>query len=47
MYHESLPGEKRKKLSEEKKKEKANLVTPIEKKSRDTQSVGQKNKNPP
>ena len=42
---ESLPGKKRKKLSGE-KKEKANFVTPVEKKSRDMQSVGQKNKNP-
>ena len=30
----------------EEKKEKDNLVTSIEKKSRDTQSVGQKKKNP-
>ena len=36
---------KEKKLSGE-KKEKANFVTPVEKKSRDMQSVGQKNKNP-
>ena len=48
-YLESLPGKKRKRSSGEKKKkkEKANHVTPIEKKSRDTQSFSQKNKNPP
>ena len=47
IYLESLPGEKRKSYREKKKKEKANLVTPKEKKSRDMQLVGQKNKNSP
>ena len=41
-------GEKEKKFFWEKNKEKANFVTPVEKKkkSRDMQSVGQKNKKP-
>ena len=43
---ESLPGEKRKRLSGEKKR-KGQLRHTSWKKSRDMQSVGQKNKNPP
>ena len=40
-------GKKEKDCREKKKKkEKANFVTPVERKSRDMQSVGQKNKNP-
>ena len=37
---------KKEKDYQEKKKEKANFVTPVEKKSRDIHSVDQKNKNP-
>ena len=47
IYLESLPGKKMEKGLSGEKKEKANLVIPIEKKSRDMQSVGQNNKNPP
>ena len=34
-------------IGRKKKEEKANFATPVEKKSRDMQSVGQKNRNPP
>ena len=43
IYHESLSSGKNIYIG--KIKEKANLVTPIEKKSTDTQSIGQKKKN--
>ena len=46
IYLESLPGEKRKSLSGEKKR-KVQSCHNNWKKSRDMQSVGQKNKNPP
>ena len=40
-------GKKKKVIGRKKEKEKANFVTPVEKKSRNMQSVDQKNKNPP